>query len=355
MEPVRFSGNPIVRPQDVAPSAPGLEVIGAFNAGAVQFGEETVLLLRVAETAKIIDPEYVPIVTADPAEGAVRVIQVPRDSPDLDMTDPRQIIYRGRRYLSTVSHLRLARSRDGRHFTIDRHATVAPRTPYEIYGIEDPRITPLGEEGGEGGRRFLVTYTAVSDRGVCVGLLETRDFVEFRRLGIIFTPDNKDVVIFPSAIDGRYVVLHRPSGSYLGSQDIWLAYSDNLLYWGDHRHLVPRRPGMWDGARVGAGAVPFKTPEGWLEIYHGADSQNHYYLGAVLLDLHDPSKVLARSRDPLMSPLETYEQTGFFKNTVFTCGVVPQADGGLRIYYGAADQVTAVADTTLDAVMDSLR
>ncbi|MBE3573997.1 MAG: glycoside hydrolase family 130 protein [Firmicutes bacterium] len=350
MEPVRYPGNPIIRPEDVPPSADGLEVVGAFNAGAVQVGEETFLLLRVAEAARCTDPDTVPIVTADPDRGEIRVVSIPKNSPGLDLSDPRQVIYGGHRYLSSLSHLRLARSRDGYHFQVDARPTIVPRSRYETYGIEDPRITYLAEED-----RYLITYTAVSNLGIAVGLMETRDFVDFRRLGIIFTPDNKDVAVFPGTVQGHYAVLHRPSSSHLGSPDIWIAFSDNLQYWGNNHHLLGRRPGMWDGIRVGAGAPPLLTPEGWLEIYHGANEDNSYFLGAVLLDRQDPTRVLARSQDPVMSPIMGYERTGFFNNTVFTCGVVPGPGEQLRIYYGAADKVTAVADTTLGAVMDSLR
>ena len=143
---------------------------------------------------------------------------------------------------------------------------------------------------------------------------------------MIFPPHNKDCAIFSEQIGGRYYALHRPSSPTIGGNYIWLAESPDLVHWGNHRCLAHSRPGMWDSARVGAGAAPIRTPEGWLEIYHGADANNRYCLGALLLDLESPWKVLARSSEPIMEPLAEYERTGFFGNVVFTNGHVVDGD-----------------------------
>ncbi len=173
----------------------------------------------------------------------------------------------------------------------------------------------------------------------------------------MFLPDHKDVAIFPERIRGRYMALTRPMPqAFARIFGIWIAFSDDLVEWGDHRPLVLPRWGRWDELRTGASAVPFRTSEGWLELYHGVDRQTTYAMGAVLLDLDDPSRVIARSPTPIHSPIELYETMGLFNDTVFSCGVVPLDDRGgqIRMYYGAADSVVAAADFDVREILDSL-
>ena len=117
---------------------------------------------------------------------------------------------------------------------------------------------------------------------------------------MILPPANKDCAIFEKKIKRKYFCFHRPSGVGLGGNYIWLASSPDLINWGGHECIAHTRPGMWDSSRVGAGAAPIETDEGWLAIYHGADEQNRYCLGALLLDRRNPAKVLARSNTPIM-------------------------------------------------------
>jgi predicted GH43/DUF377 family glycosyl hydrolase len=125
------------------------------------------------------------------------------------------------------------------------------------------------------------------------------------------------------------------------------------LHWGGHRCLARTRPGMWDSARVGAGAAPIRTSAGWLEIYHGADEKNRYCLGALLLDLNDPWKVLARSESPIMEPAAQYERTGFFGDVIFTNGHLVDGDK-LTIYYGASDSVVCGAHLSITEILKSV-
>jgi predicted GH43/DUF377 family glycosyl hydrolase len=136
----------------------------------------------------------------------------------------------------------------------------------------------------------------------------------------------------------------------LGGKDIWLAYSPDLVHWGDHRIVCRTRPGTWDSARVGGGAVPINTDPGGRAIYHGADASDRYCLGALLLDASDPSRVLGRSREPLMAPEADFERRGFFGNVVFTCGAVADGDR-LTIYYGASDEYTCGAQVSISEVL----
>jgi predicted GH43/DUF377 family glycosyl hydrolase len=171
---------------------------------------------------------------------------------------------------------------------------------------------------------------------------------------MILPPHNKDCAIFDEPIGGKYYALHRPSSLFIGGNYIWLAESPDVVHWGAHRCLAHSRPGMWDGARVGAGAAPIRTPAGWLEIYHGADADNRYCLGALLLDLEQPWRVVARSREPIMEPIAEYERTGFFGNVVFTNGHVVDGDT-LTLYYGASDSVICGARLSIEEILATLR
>jgi predicted GH43/DUF377 family glycosyl hydrolase len=341
----RFPANPILRPADVPPSIPGVEVACLLNPGAFRYRGRTGLLLRVAERPPQSE-EVVSTPVIDPASpGGMRIVSVSRQDPLLKATDPRGFSWKGEDYLTTLSHLRLAWSDDGECFAVERAPTLIGEGALEAFGVEDCRVTTI--DG-----RYLLTYTAVSGAGVGVGCIETSDWRSFRRLGMIIPPHNKDCAIFEERIGGDYVCLHRPSGVGLGGNFIWLARSPDLLHWGDHRCIARTRPGMWDGERIGAGAAPIRTPKGWLEIYHGSD-RKRYCLGALLLDLDDPSKVLARSREPLMEPLAPYEQTGFFGHVVFTNGHVVDGDT-LTLYYGAADEVICGARLSISAILATL-
>ncbi len=343
----RFVENPLIVPADVPASRPDYEVVGSFNAGAITYKGETLLLLRVAERPKdkADDEELAPVL--NPATDKIDELRIKHGEPELDIIDSRIFSYKGRTYLTSISHLRLARSRDGRNFTIEPTPAVFPREEYETFGLEDPRITQIGEE-------FFVTYKVVSPDGICTALLKTPDFKNYERLGIIFCPENIDVVLFPEKIDGRFYALTRPVPRHIGLPSIWLASSPDLIHWGCHRPLILPRAGQFDGGKVGASCVPIKTEEGWLEIYHGTDEQGKYSLAAALLDNKDPSKLLARSLEPLMEPKADYELAGFYGNVVFSCGAVLDSAGTVTIYYGAADSVTAAATIKLQTILEHL-
>lgn len=342
----RFEGNPILTPKDVTPSRDDYEVIGVFNAGAARLGDEIILLLRVAERPLQLDEKRVRVPWLDTTVRPPRFGELSwdRDDPEVDVSDPRGVAYRGRHYLTSVSHLRVARSRDGYHFTVDPQPALFPQEVYEAYGLEDPRITPMGDE-------YWVSYVGVSRWGIVTALARTKDFVRFERLGIIFPPENKNVVLFPGPINGRYYALHRPGDLSFGPKVIWSASSPDGRAWGGHRVALDVRPDAWDSHRLGAGAPPFRTEEGWLEIYHGVDEQGRYHLGLALFDLADPQRLIGRSAGPIISPDAPYEATGFFSGVVFGCGAVVEDSGLVRVYYGCADDSMAVAEATVDELL----
>jgi predicted GH43/DUF377 family glycosyl hydrolase len=140
----------------------------------------------------------------------------------------------------------------------------------------------------------------------------------------------------------------------VGGNDIWLAQSNDLEHWGKHQCICRTRKGMWDSVRIGAGASPIRTDKGWLEIYHGADEENRYCLGALLLNLEDPSKVIARSGEPIFEPEMAYEKTGFFGNVVFTNGHIINGDE-ITLYYGASDEYICGATLSVKDILNTLQ
>jgi predicted GH43/DUF377 family glycosyl hydrolase len=345
----RFDENPLVTPVDVKPSREDFEVVCAFNAGAIRVNDEILLLLRVAERPKhgpdeVLGPH---LNLADASEG-MQILRVKRDDPDLEMPDSRVFKYKGIWYLTSISHLRVARSKDGRNFTVDESPSLLPNCQEEELGIEDPRITKLGDE-------YYINYSSISTKGVLTGLAVTRDFRSFERKGIIFPPDNRDVTIFPEKIGGRYACYHRPLASMFERGDMWYATSPDMVHWGGHRFAFGPQAGSWDAWRVGGGAVPFKTKDGWLEIYHAADADQRYCLGAFLADGEKPYKIIGHCSEPILSPDAPYEREGFFGNVVFTCGAVVEDDGRVLIYYGAADERIAGAETSVDDLLGAVK
>jgi predicted GH43/DUF377 family glycosyl hydrolase/glycosyltransferase involved in cell wall biosynthesis len=385
----RLKENPLITPADVEPSQPSMEVISTINPAAARVGDEVVLLLRVAERPRSSgplpadaqladlsddDPTLGPLpgdltreqlvglplldLTADPPR--IRPAYVPTDTAGLDLSDPRTIRYRNPRgdhhtedlytdFLTHISHLRVARSRDGISFEVEPQPALMSASRIEEYGVEDPRVTEIDGV-------FHITYVSVSRLGITTSRLTTTDFRTFERHGVMLYPDQKDVVLFPEKIGGRYFTFTRPMpASFSRVLGIWLAESDDLIHWGRHRPIASPRPGLWDEARIGASCTPFRVDEGWLEVYHGADRTNRYAMGAMLLDGDDPGRVLARSRRPLLVPELEYERDGFLHDVVFPSGHVP-IDGGerIRIYYGAADSRTAAADVAVADILSSL-
>jgi len=346
MSVFRSPRNPIIVPKDVILSRSDFEIVGVFNAGVARFQDQVILLLRVAERPINKNPDITLTAVYDVAKRDFVLKKFSKNDPEIDFSDPRLIITPSGTYLTSISHLRLARSTDGISFDIEQTPTIAPANDYETFGLEDPRITPVDGT-------YYITYVAVSPLGVTTCLASTKDFKSFERYGVIFCPDNKDVVLFPEKTGDKYYALHRPVSPLFEKHEIWLAQSPNLLCWGNHRRLMGPRAGYWDDIKVGASAVPFKIKQGWLEIYHGADRNNRYCLGAVLLDSHQPWKVLARSQKPILQPQADYEIEGFFGNVVFSCGLLYE-DEKLGIYYGVADTDVCFAELPLQDVLESL-
>jgi predicted GH43/DUF377 family glycosyl hydrolase len=341
----RFPENPLLLPKDIKPSREEFQVISLLNPGVFMFDGKVWLLVRVAES--ITQKEGVIYFPALNATGNTEIIEVPLNDPDLIATDARVINYKGLDYLTTLSHLRLLCSNDGVHFTESNDYPPLFGSGYlERFGIEDCRVAKIDD-------KYYLTYTAVSDNGVGVGLRTTQNWQQFENQGMILPPHNKDCALFEEKIDGKYYALHRPSSKEIGGNYIWLAESPDGLHWGNHQCIIKTRPGLWDNARVGAGAAPIRTEHGWLEIYHGANTEHQYCLGAFLMDIDDPSKVLARTKEPIMVPTENYELSGFFGFVVFTNGHIVNGDE-ITIYYGAADEFVCGARFSIAEILAAI-
>lgn len=354
----RLHDRVLLRPSDVSPSRDDLRVVGAFNPGAARWREETVLLVRVVEapTNAPEDGALFPRWAFDSGEPQL-VIDRFRDD-ELDTTDHREVFVSrtGLVRLPFISHLRLARSADGRTIDwVDPQPTVTPQDPSEAFGIEDARLTPLAGED-----RCAITYVAPSRHGIISRLAVTDDFRTFRRLGTITVTENKDVCLLPTrTAAGRYAMLHRPLGRMLiHKPEIWYAESPDLVHWGGHRVLLSSEPGG-HLARIGAGLPPLVTDQGLLEIYHAAylqrpeDRIGTYCAAAVLLDPDEPWRVIARSDEPLLVPTAPHEREGCTPNVLFPTGGVIQGDR-LLLYNGAADEITSLVEVRLSDVLGAL-
>ncbi len=297
---VRYEGNPIIRARDIP-----FPANSAFNAGATLVNGDTLLLMRVEDR-------------------------------------------RG------ISHLTAARSRDGvTDWRIDPGPTLSPSPeehPEEVWGIEDPRVTRIEELD-----LWAVLYTAYSKGGPLVSLATTRDFKTFERKGVVMPPEDKDAALFPVRFGGRWAMLHRPVTAFAGvGAHIWISFSPDMKHWGDHQVVIPaRRGGWWDANRIGLSPPPLRTDRGWLILYHGVRitaSGCIYRLGLALLDLEQPTKLLARSDEWVFGPEESYEMVGDVDKVVFPCGWVTEGDH-VRLYYGGADKCIALATASVSEML----
>jgi len=339
-------------PSDLEPSNEDFEVIGVFNPGAILTKNGVVLLVRVAERPKERRAGYFSLPRLDFQSKSIAIDWIRED--EVTTRDQRLIKVKktGLARLTFISHLRVITSKNGRSIDSTAGARMEPATEYEEFGVEDPRIVQIGEV-------FYITYVAVSRHGAATALATTTDFQTFARHGIIFCPENKDVVFFSRKIEGEFYALHRPTAATPFSKpEMWIASSPDLLHWGNHQPLLGGGD-TWDIGRIGAGAPPIRTPEGWLEIYHGNSRREEdldigaYSGGVLLLDLVNPRKILGRSGQ-IIAPQSDYECTGFVSNVVFPTGIVECGETAL-IYYGAADTSTAVVELRLHDLINAAK
>jgi len=240
-----------------------------------------------------------------------------------------------------INSLGYAVSRDGINFNRLEEPILINDVPQELRGPEDPRIVKLGDT-------FYMMYTGYGGRfegdwRIC--LASSQNLIDWQRHGVMLDEPNKDASLFPEKINGQYVMLHRRP------PDIWLAYSDDLSRWDNHTLVMETDPGSsWESEKIGIAGPPIKTEAGWLLIYHGVSQNNQYSLGVAMLDLEDPSKVIARQAGPILEPELDWEINGCVPNVIFSCGQVVIGDE-MYVYYGGADTVIGVASVKMGEIV----
>ena len=298
----RYPGNPIVSPKDIPYPAKT-----AYNAGAIKHDGKYILLIRT----------------------------------ELDIQDDRTVVV-------------LARSDDGINFEIDDTPILAPSGCDDGVRIYDPRITKIDN-------KFYVLHALTSPWGIRLAILESDDLKTFKR---VYTslPDNRNGVLFPEKIGGMFVRLERPMPLYnphytYSTMNIWFSESPDMEFWGRHRIVLEAKHIPWAQHKIGPACPPIKTHKGWLTFIHGVemtdDQRKIYRLGCILLDLDDPSKVVAMIEEPVLEPQCEFEKIGFVNDVVFLCGAIPEDDGEIKVYYAGADQYTCLATAYTDQLLDA--
>ena len=220
-----------------------------------------------------------------------------------------------------------------------------------VYGY-DPRVAKIGD-------KYYVTWCN-GYHGPTIGVAWTEDFETFHQLENAFIPFNRNGVLFPRKINGLYTLLSRPSDSgHTPFGDIFLSQSPDMEFWGRHRHVMSKGSNWWESVKIGGGAAPIETSEGWLLFYHGVTGTCNgfvYSIGGAILDKDEPSKVLYRCGNFLLTPEKWYEERGFVPNVCFPCATLQDSDTGrIALYYGCADSYVGLAFTTVDEVVDYIK
>ena len=252
----------------------------------------------------------------------------------------------------------VGKSKDGINWEIEDEPIKFEGADEEILKREyryDPRVCFIED-------RYYITWCN-GYHGPTIGIAYTFDFKKFVQLENAYLPFNRNGVLFPRKINGLYMMLNRPSDNgHTPFGDIFISQSKDMEFWGRHRHVmgtIKDDISAWQSTKIGPGPIPIETDEGWLMIYHGVINTCNgfvYRMGAALLDLNEPWKVLARSKNYIMAPWEQYECMGDVPNVVFPCAALHDKESGkIAIYYGCADTVTGLAFTTVDRLVDYIK
>jgi predicted GH43/DUF377 family glycosyl hydrolase len=259
--------------------------------------------------------------------------------------------------LDWISRIGYAISEDGIHWNRLRRPLLEPIDGKDSRSVEDPRVTFIDGV-------FYMTYTAwgrefhgegephYSGGGILPMIARSDNLITWERIGpIVWGEDNKDHVLFPRRINGRFVALHRRR------PQVWIAYSDDLLTWpeGEMQPIYgPREGNGWDSKTVGSNGVPIETPHGWLLLNHGFGIDHIYHFGVVLLDLYDPTQIINRPKEPVFWPEEIWEVRGDIPNVVFSNANLV-VDERVYVYYGGADHVIGLATCDFAELLDYAR
>lgn len=287
-----------------------------------------------------------PIINRNPIENVARIFNsavVPYEGKFIGVFRAEQT--------NGIPYIYLGRSDDGIHWNFDKDKIIFKDEdgndfmPYYAY---DPRLVKVEDV-------YYVIWCQ-DFYGASIGMAKTTDFKTFTRVENPFLPFNRNAVLFPRKIHGNFMLLSRPSDSgHTPFGDIFISESPDLVYWGKHRHVMGRSSEWWESLKIGGGAAPIETSEGWLLFYHGVSGTCNgyvYSIGGAILDLEEPSKVLYRCENFLLTPEEWYEERGFVPNVTFPCATIHDPESGkIAIYYGCADSYVGLAFCKFDEIV----
>ena len=291
-----------------------------------------------------------PVIGRHPLPGVARIF----NSAVLPYGDGFIGVFRGEQ-TNGIPYIYLGHSSDGIHWEFQKekiqfvHPDGSPAQPVYAY---DPRLVKVEDE-------YYVIWCQ-DFYGASIGMARTEDFKTFTRLENPFLPFNRNAVLFPRKIGGMYTMLSRPSDSgHTPFGDIFLSQSPDMEFWGRHRHVMSKSKNWWENLKIGGGAAPVETTEGWLMFYHGVTGTCNgyvYSIGGAILDREEPSKVLHRCSTFLLTPEEWYEERGFVPNVCFPCAALgDSATGRIAVYYGCADSYVGLAFTDVQTVTDYIK
>ena len=263
-------------------------------------------------------------------------------------------VFRGEQ-TNGIPYIYMGRSQDGIHWSFDKekiHFVNEEGESFDPKYAYDPRLVKVEDT-------YYVIW-CTDFYGAAIGLAKTTDFKTFVRIENPFIPFNRNAVLFPRKINNNFMLLSRPSDSgHTPFGDVFLSESPDMTYWGKHRHVMGKGEAWWESVKVGGGAAPIETDEGWLMFYHGVSGTCNgfvYSIGGAILDIDNPSIVKYRCENFLVTPTQWYEERGFVPNVCFPCATLQDADRGrIAIYYGAADSYVALAFTMLEDVVNYIK
>lgn len=292
-----------------------------------------------------------PIIDRNPLPGVARIFNsavIPYQGEFIG-------VFRGEQ-TNGIPQLYLGYSKDAVHWKYDQEQIPFVNEngePYMPRYAYDPRLIQIEDT-------FYIIW-CTDFYGAALGLAKTTDFKTFVRLENPFLPFNRNGVFFPKKINNNFMLLSRPSDSgHTPFGDVFLSESPDLKYWGKHRHVMSRGiKQWWQSVKIGGGAAPIETSEGWLLFYHGVTGTCNgfvYSMSACILDHDNPAIVKYRCKNFILTPEEWYEERGFVPNVVFPCAALTDAGTGrIAIYYGAADSYVGLAFTTADEIVDYIK
>ena len=288
-----------------------------------------------------------PIIKRDPLPNVARIF----NSAVMPYEDGFIGVFRGEQR-DGMPHIYLGHSKDAVNWQFDPEKipfTNEKGEPFMPIYAYDPRLVKVED-----------TYYIIWCQdfyGAAIGMAKTTDFKTFTRLENPFLPYNRNAVLFPRKINGNFVMLSRPcDNGHTAFGDIVLSESRDMEFWGRHRHVMGRSENWWESLKIGGGAAPIETDKGWLMLYHGVVNTCNgyvYSIGAAILDINEPSKVLHRCANYILAPTEWYEERGFVPNVCFPCATLHDPETGrIAIYYGYADSYVGIAFTTVQELYD---